>query len=381
MKNVLFATTALVAMAGVASAQEVSFSGSATAGYNDVIEGGLFWNADLTVNGSVDLGDSVTASVKWKFVKFDDAGFTFGTGLIPTVTVAFDNGSLSAKLIAGDQNDKGAAEMWFKKLSGMAADVSNWDNTATDFTAVVEFGNFGVAATTSNTAGGVSFGAKASLGSIDLAAGVDTGAVGPAFGVSAGATFGSMKVEVSYAKGTTKYTAKTGVDANDADATVGGTDTVVTGPETSIGVKVGYDVSSSLKLGAYYASNSVLGAQFGVTAGYTSGALGIDAYFKRSSAYTLTPAGVDVDGDGYYTAAGTAAFATSNSYGVDLSYDISDKLKASAGIQIASSTSYYAGVEYTVNDNITATVSYANANKISGPEFKDGISAFITAKF
>lgn len=349
MKNVLFATTALVAFAGAAAAEShasgvtVDFGGEVTAGYNDDIEGGLFLDAALNINASIDLGDNVTASFEWDFLEADENGIK-GTGHNPstddiaTFTVAYDNGSISAKLIAGDQDDDGAGEMWYADRSGMAVDISNWDNNSDDFTAVAEFGNFGIAATTCSSCNGTSYGAKAAFGSIELGLGFDDFVGGTRTAVSADATFGSFDVGVSY-----------------ITETFGNTD--------SLGLEVG-GTFGSIEVGAYYAMNSdaLISDAFGVSADYAAGALTVGAYF-------------DSEDDGLATATAVT------SYGLDVGYALSDALTASAGVYSDGTFVYYVGVEYTVNDNISATVAYATADEISGPEFKDGISAFITASF
>ena len=339
MKNVLFATTALVAFAGAASAAShasgvtLDWSGSATAGYNDVIELGLFWDLDLGIKASVDLGDSVTASVDWTAVVADETGVTVG-GEIATVTIAFDNDTISAKLIAGEQDENGASEMWYADRDGMALDVNTWFLGASDFTAVVEFGNFGVAATTCSSCTNVSYGAKATFGSIELGFGYDDTTTNTA--VSVDATFGSFDVGASY---------------------------ITDGTDDSIGIAVG-GTFGSFDVGAYYALNSgaTIADGFGVSVDYSAGALTVGAYFDS------------VDD-------GSVSNTSVSSYGVDVGYEMSDVLTASAGVFDDGTTVYYVGIEYTVNENISATVSYATANEISGPEFKDGISAFITATF
>ena len=401
MKNVLFATTALVAFAGAAAAQEITWSGSMTAGYNDGIgaiagvEGGLFWDASLSVDASVDLGDTVTASVEWKVLTLDEAGVTMPSSDVPTATIAFDNGTLSAKLIAGDQDDKGAGEMWYTDRSGMAMDISNWDNAGDDFTAIVEFGNFGVAATTNGGGTDTSYGAKAAFGSIEIGLGYDNFASGNSVAISADATFGAMTVGVSYATGTVvKFIA---YDGNDADPLVFDNLILVdTYTETSTGVSLDYDISDSISVGAYYASNTVAPNSYGVSADFSAGAFSVSAYYDVTGAHAYVDdgTGVDGDGDGSTTAGGQFHDnTTKTSFGADLSYDVSDSLTGFAGVQVsgtasvevglqsASATTYYVGVEYTVNDNVSATVSYATADEISGPKFKSGISAFITASF
>ena len=335
MKNVLFATTALVAMAGSAMAAShggmspvVSFSGEMTAGYNDVIDGGMFYDANVDVKAVVDMGGNVTATLTAGIASGDETGSTLT--FTPTIEIAYSAG-FDASLRVGDMNDKGASEYWYKDRSGMAIDVENQDN-ATDVRALLEFGSFGVAAgcqlAGTNTCNGVNVGAGATFGSIKLGVGYDDGSNGQTAvtAASADATFGSFDVGASYA---------------------------TSAAQNSIGVAVGATFGS-IEVGAYYANNSVANDEYGVSADYSAGALSIGAYYDNNGAST---------------------------FGVDLGYDISDALTANAGVQSGGATVYYAGIDYAVNSNVTATLSYATADAISGPEYKDGITALITAEF
>ena len=390
MKNVLFATTALVAFAGAASAAShgsnvtLDWSGDFEAGYNDVIEGGVFGSASLGLDVTVDFGDSVTgaigfdlatAGITWSYVEFNyDAG-----------------SSLTAMLRYGDLNDKGASERYYSDRSGMNVDVENHDG-GNDVVAEVSFGSISVAAgcevdTAAATAGqclGMNVGVGATFGSIELGVGYDDGSNGQntATAVSADATFGAFSLGVSYADGSTVVSVKDVADTNDADATVNPGATVYIVAQNSIGVEVGYDISDSLSVGAYYAMNSVDGDSYGVSADFSAGALSLSAYYDHSIVFGATlPVGTDVDGDGFYTGGQTAALVTTDSYGLDLGYDVSDMLTMNAGVFNDGAFVYYIGVDYAVNDNITATLSYATSDAISGPEYKDGITALITASF
>jgi len=334
MKNVLFTTTALVALAGAAAA-EVGFSGAVTAGYNDEIEGGLFWEADLDLTGSVDLGDNVTAEVTVQMGDWFNDGGTDHNAI--TAEIAYTGDTLSASLKFGDLGDKGASEYFYSDRSGMELDVENHDGTE-DVRALLEFGNFGVAVGCGEVGNGtcddgMNIGAGATFGSIELGIGYDEDAGGQTqvTAVSADTEFGAISVGVSYA-------------------------TSSTDPEGSIGVEVGFDVSDALGLGVYYAANDVGDDAYGASVDYTAGALTAGVYFDH------TPGGVD-------------------EFGVDVSYAVNDMLTANAGYFDDGAGVFYVGMDYAVNDSITATVSYADADEISGPEYKDGITALITASF
>ena len=358
MKNVLFATTALVAMsgsafaAGHAAGPVVTFSGEINTGYNDDDKGGLFWDAELELGASIDLGDNVTASLDVTLLEWSQNGN--GVTSAATVEVAYTGDTLSASLKMGDMDDKGASEYFYTDRDGMAIDVENHDGDD-EVRAIVEFGSFGVAAGcdmdgsgTCDATTGYNFGAGATFGSIELGFGYDEADADlnpdEKWGVSADTTFGAASVGVSYISNET-----TGLD--------------------SVGVAVGYTVSDALSVGAYFATNSGLPADsYGVNVDYTAGAMTVDVFFD-------------------HTTAGT------DEYGVDVSYALNDQLTVNAGYLSGAADSiingadfiddhFYAGVEYVVNDNISATVSYSSADEDLGdPEYFEGVSAFITATF
>ncbi len=346
MKNVLFATTALVAMTGSAmaashgmSGASVAFSGEMSVGYNDAIELGMFYDANVDVAATVDFGDNVVATLTAGIASGNETGSTLE--FTPTIEIAYTGGSYSASLKVGDMDDKGASEYFYKDRSGMALDVENQDD-GTHARALVEFGNFGVAVgcdlAGTNTCVGMNVGAGATFGSIKLGVGYDDAATagGARTAVSADATFGSFDLGVSY---------------------------ITDNTDNSIGLTVGTTFGAA-KVKGYYAmnSNAAVADGFGVSVDYTSGALSLGAYLDN------------VDD-------GTATATAVSTYGLDLGYAVSDALTASVGVQAGPATVYYAGIEYAVNSNISATVSYATADAISGPEFKDGITAMITASF
>lgn len=336
MKNVLLTTTALVVFAGAAAA-DVSFSGSADAGYNDDIEGGLFYNISPQVTASVDLGDGYSAS--------GTLGGDLTTGGVvsvdayPTLEFIGPYGSIKG----GDLDDKGASEYFYADRDGMALDVENHDaSDRFDIRALVELGDFGVAVGGDNDGlggiDGLSVGAGATFDNITIGVGYDEADAGVAgdsllatTAVSLDTTFGGATIGLSY-----------------ADDTV----------ETSIGVAVGYDVSADLSVAAYYASNTVADDKYGVSADYTMGALGLGVYYDS--------------GNG----------ATVDTMGLDVSYAVAADLTGYAGVYDNGTTNvFYVGAVYAINDNLSATLSYADADEISGPEFKSGTTIMLSASF
>lgn len=71
MKRILLTSTALVAFAGAAAA-DVSWSGSATLGFNDDIKDGVYADVDLDVTMSAELDNGVTASATFGWELADD---------------------------------------------------------------------------------------------------------------------------------------------------------------------------------------------------------------------------------------------------------------------------------------------------------------------
>ncbi len=351
MKTVLFATTALVAFAGAASAashSSVTFSGALTAGYNEDAESGLFFDADLDVTATVDMGDNITATASVQLVEWDDDIADFDADV--TVEIAYTGDTLSASLKMGDMGDKGASEYFYSDRDGMAIDVENHDGDD-EVRAIVEFGSFAVAigcdmaGDQSCDNDGFNYGAGATFGSIELGLAYDDADNGSeAWAVSADAEFGAASVGVSYI-------------------------TNETSGEDSVGVVAGYAVSDALSVGAYYAANSAAASDdsYGANVDYTAGALTLGVFFDHTTAAT-------------------------DEYGVDIAYAISDQLTLNAGFLSGSADvigsgatiddHYYAGVDYAINESISATVSYSTADEDLGSvEYMQGISAFITATF
>jgi hypothetical protein len=376
MKNVLFATTALVAIAGSAMAAShggapaISFSGDVEAGYNDEHMGGLYVIGDVGAKASVDMGGNITASVAWGGIHYDASSATPIT-ISNKITAEFvyTGSSYTASLRLGDMNDKGASEYFYKDRSGMALDVENQDNHNNDVRALIQFGNYGIAlgcgqpsnvtATTPNA-----------LGTLGACQGMNVGL---------GATFGSIKLGVGYddAANLNKTNVASPRTAVSVDTTIGSIDLglsyITDNTNNSIGVTVG-KTFGSVKVGAYYAANSGLPVDaYGLSLGYASGAMDVKFAWDH---------------------------AASDVYSVDASYAVSDALKFKAGYTNGSETVYTAavnpgpavkgpvvgshyqvGVEYKVNSAISATLAYSNADGFGAAGYNQGISAFITASF
>lgn len=344
MKNVLLTTTALVAFAGAAAA-DVSWSAGADLGYNDDVKGGYFYDANLDVAASADLGDGYSASISYGF-DLETGKTGLQSDAYPTVEIIAPFGSLKG----GDLGDKGASEYFYADRDGMALDVENHDSSARfDIRALAEFGDFGVA-----------------VGGVDDGAGELDG-----LNVGAGGTFGNVTVALGYdeedagaASAGTYVDSLLATTAVSLDTTFGGATVglsyITNDAETSTGVAVGFEVSADLSVGVYYANNDAAGDNYGASADYTMDALTVGAYYDHTEA-------TDAD-----------------AFGIDVSYAVSADVTAYAGYfdaDLGADGVSYVGVVYAINDSVSATVSFAEANEISGPEFKNGTTVMLSASF
>ncbi|MCF6273484.1 MAG: porin [Rhodobacteraceae bacterium] len=371
MKNVLFASTALVAFAaaGVASAQDsavtVDWAAEFTLGFyaaenpglgNNIADEGFYTDGSIGISAAVDLSDSVSASLDWDVLEFDGATGTALANNLPTAAVMFDNGTIEASLTWGDLNDGGASELYYEERRLMRVELENHDSsTSPAVVAELVFGKYSVAAgcelsgTNNGVCQGANFGLGATFGSVDIGVGLDRISAGVqdlgVLAISADATFGAFEVGASYAAS---------IDNANANAA-----------ENSIGLKARYDINDAISVMAFYTRNTEVGYEnsYGIDVDYTSGAIDLTAYFELR----------DEAGNG------------ERAFGIDGSYAVTDTLNVLAGVNIDSvwtdTTNYYVGVDYEVNDNITAGLAYNSGDETGDAEYKEGIDAWLSASF
>lgn len=331
MKNVLFATTALVALAGAATAGDDNFTltGDANVTLNSLT--GLSWGLNGTLAASVEVGAGITAAVSTGFTLDNEGGwmeidtiplltltsdhgvFSFGNiGGFATSAVATTSGMDNGFISFGDIKDQeadanGDAAVWGIRgdviVSGFTISVSAMEDIFND-TQNLNYYTVAVAGT---------------VGSVDVAAGYDL-AVGT-IGASVGTSFGAVTVTASAIIGGAQYT------DNDDNTNV------FTGPGTSYGVEVGYD-GGAVSGSVYAALNSGDDTNFGGSVTYASGAMTATA---------------TVDGDS------AGAF----SYTVEAGYEIMDGLTAVVGTE--DFAAFYGRVTY-VLDAGEVYISYATAD-------------------
>ena len=93
MKSILLTTTAIVAFAGAAAADGhlgMSFAGDAELGYNDEFDSGIFWSLGLTMTGSAELDNGLTASISGDVELINDPELNDADEIVNNPSSAFD---------------------------------------------------------------------------------------------------------------------------------------------------------------------------------------------------------------------------------------------------------------------------------------------------
>lgn len=340
MKNVLFTTTAAAALAfgGVAFAGghdsgNVGFAGEAIVGYNDDIEGGLFFQNDITVKfvGEIAPGYDVSASFGAD-TDIDESAETSASVTFDGATLEAPGGTLS---FDDDMDEATAAWEFFDDTEGMNdSDMPSAEDDA-GIKWVGEVGAFGYAISTGAEDGDsdiptdFALGLGGSVGAFDLGLGYDDAA--DTFGVSAKGDIAGFDVHVAFQDG-------------------------AAGEGASIGVQAGFEPIPGLETAVYFATNNTSPDQYGVLIDYANGPLEV---------------GIDFH---------TGASGFTDNFEIDVSYDMGNGIVGYVGYDDADGVGYV-GAEIQVADNVMATIAYAEADEISGPEFKDGTSAFLTINY
>jgi len=234
----------------------------------------------------------------------------------------------------------GASDSFYKDRDGMGYDMQNGDGHA-GLKWSGDYGNFGYAIDAGDLNNGSgddwSIGLGGDFGPASVGFGYENDSHdgnGQQFGLSADFSAGIVDVGLSY----------------------------IDGDGSSIGVAASAEVIPGLSVGAYYATND-MGSnaggsnddKYGVTLDYANGP------------FTLA---VDFDtGDG----------ATVDNTEIDVSYDMGNGVVGYVGWDEADG--YYVGAQVDIADGVQATVAYAEADEIGGPEFKNGTSAFLTLTY
>lgn len=372
MKRILLASASIVAFAGAAAA-EVTFSGTATLGYNDTDnlanvntdgddEIGFYWEADLNVVFSQALDNGLTASANFGFNVADDANLGQTTNSRDYVLSLTSD---TAGLFFG--NTQFAAFKHWASAGDMETDFFSEEDGQTVLRGDITFGgvnasvSYALDVVTDNdlplvdetdSLEQLSIGADATFGAIKLTFGYQeaTDATGGAFadgdfnpnevfGISAGTSFAGADVVLAYSK----------------DNTAG---------EDSLGVKASYPVGP-VTLTAYYVMESAAaGDNFGVAATYTSGPVSVTVDYQSDQEVNKTA--------------------------IDATYDVGNGITALAGyyMQDDLEDDFYVAAKVALGEGASLLVSYADGggdgepdDEIGGPNYQEGTTVEVGFSF
>jgi outer membrane protein OmpU len=279
MKNILLASTAIVAFAGAAFADGhsgVSFAGDASLGYNDDISDGFFWDSKIMTGFAATLDNGLTASASFdlNIANDDDAD-----------TVDFDDYTLSLTSEMGGLYygvTAYAAETLWQSAGDMAGDSFSEADNDIVLRGELTFGSVTAAVSTA----------------IEDHAGTEADDDATQLSVAAVADLGNFTVGFAYQEESGLFGGVAAV-AGDynmdevlglfASTTVAGFDVALAyaeetnSGESSVGLEVGYTMGD-ITLGAYFVSEDVPTStedqSFGVSVGYASGPIALAAYFN-----------------------------------------------------------------------------------------------------
>lgn len=370
MYRILMATTALVSLAGVASA-EITWSGQVELGYNDeelVEDGeGVIATAEITPKLSVELDYGITADAEATIILLDQEG----GGGVDTDDLS-DDFEAESYIVGLSTDSYGLAfgtvdfapDVYWESTGDMEADGFS---EADGETALLFTGSYGP----------LSFGASSVLHTDDFATGGTGEGKFDQFGVAVNAELEGFDISFAY-----QEEADFAFDPNENDdfepneilaVSVGtsfqGLDIRLgyasdrTADENSTGIQLGYDIED-VSLGAYFVDESDGEENWGVAAGYESGPLGVAAYYEDEQGAYLT--------------------------GVEGFYEVREGIVVSAGViddeDPADDGGAYIGAEFDLGNGASFLVSYADADaddedELGEPEYKNGATALLTLKF
>ena len=378
MKNILLTTTALVAFAGTAFAgghsanDGVSFSGSATLGFNsDSDDGalgdndGFYWDANVAVAMSKALDMGITAGASFDF---DVADMTNGLDL-SSGGYELSLTSDTASLYFGDTAF--AAETAWSGVGDMEADqfseadgetVLRGEATMAGVTAMLSYAvtNSDSLSVTDASVGAdsveqLSLGMAATFGNFNIAAAYQAEAVYAGWGstngdynddevmaVSASTTFSGATVSVGYASNVTDETSSTGV-------------------------KVSYPMGDVTATGYYVMENDDIApgdedANMGINVAYASGAIAVSVDYQDDQGVSKTA--------------------------IDGSYDLGNGMEIFAGMYMEDDieNEFYVAGSYDLGGGASVLVAYADAqddtdDEVGANEYQRGTTVEVSFTF
>ncbi|KGK78525.1 hypothetical protein PM03_13000 [Thalassobacter stenotrophicus] len=268
MKKVLFATTAIVAFAGAASAAETTVSGFAELGINDNSSGDMQFFQDIEVtfgmsgetDGGLAFGASVQLDEPGAAAPGDDGGATaFISGSFGTLTMGDTDGALDWAMtetaVGGAIDDAHTVHAGYNGngLEGGDGQVLRYDYSMGDFGFAVSLtqGDNGLGVVDDTTQVGVRYSMDMGGANVALGLGVADGQDAEATGFSAAVTAGAITGVVNY-----------------TDAELAGVDV------THTGLGLGY-TAGALTVGVNWGEYDITGADnddgFGIAVNYDLG--------------------------------------------------------------------------------------------------------------
>lgn len=353
MKKILLASVALTAFAGAAAA-EVSFSGSATLGYNDdngrLAGGAVFGdhqgfysdlNLDVALSAELDNGLTVSAAADVDEVDAEDKA---SRGV--TLTIASDN----ASLVYGD-TEFAAKSMW-SAAGDMEADSFSAQDGEGVLKGTFSFGGVDMAVS------GLVYDAEGDAATDDLAQ----------LSFGAKATVGAATVVVAYQEELLAADVTGGLNAN-TNTTIS-TNGDLTTAET-LGISVAMSVAGADVKLAYASEKSTVGTDYdstGIAVSYPMGDVTVSAYFVSEDDSTAVDAKDNYGVKFAYAAgavAGTLGFASEQGtdyVSLEGSYDLGNGLSIYAGAitKDGDTDDTYVGASYDLGGGASLLVSYAD---------------------
>lgn len=367
MKSILLSTAAIVGFAGAAAA-EITFSGSATLGYNDTqlsdtdttpdigssIDDnfGFYSDLDIIANLSQELDNGLTVAASFDLDDIDANGSASNNGLDYTLSLTADN----AGLYFGETNF--AAQNHWVAAGDMEADGFSTASGETVLRGDVTYGNVSTSVSyalannigtnnASDTLNQLSIGVTADFGNVNVVAAYQA-ASGEAAGFydqDAGANNGPATTSNnSNFNDAEVYGLSVGTSFNGADIRLA---YATNGTNDSTGLNVSYPIGP-VTATAYYVSESSGGDNWGVNVAYSSGPVAVALDFQNDQ-------GTEV-------------------WGLEGSYDVGNGMMVYAGVA-DSGEDYYVGGSYDLGSGASLLVSYAADNNSNEDDDDDNIGA------
>lgn len=341
MKRILLSSAAIVAFAGAAAADGhtgVSFGGDAEIGYNDEFHNGMFWSLGLTVTGTAELDNGLTASISGDVELNNTTDSTFDGNEVTIDDLVIGLSSDTASLRFGDTAP--AADKLYSSAVTNIEDDGFFDEGDLGEDAVL--------------IGEVTFGAT-SLGvsyNIEDSNGGTEGGDLDGLQIGANTSFGAVNLSMGYQEEVTGTLSADELIALSASTTVSGFD-------------LGFSYSDNMT------DNT---SSYGIQAGYTFGAVTATVFYVANDAGRDDNTGIALD---YANGPVTVGFLYHDGHDEDLqlnaTYDVGnglvlfggyrDEMDTAAGLD--GSEVFYVGGDYDLGGGANLRVSYADVT--TGP--------------